>query len=85
MPPPLAVPLHRAVPAHGIVGAVLVGHFKPHRKDAEPSISPQPPFLATPPAEEATSRQQVRRNPPSRAHPKHGSLTGMPKEKAAAM
>lgn len=55
MPPPLAVPLHRAVPAHGIVGAVLVGHFKPHRKDAEPSISPQPPFLATPPAEEATS------------------------------
>lgn len=52
---PLAVPLHRAVPAHGIVGAVLVGHFKPHRKDAEPSLSPQPPFLATPPAEEATS------------------------------
>lgn len=55
MPPPLAVPLHRAVPAHGIVGAVLMGHFKPHWKDAEPSLSPQPPLLATPPAEEATS------------------------------
>lgn len=85
MPPLPCCPLAQSGASSRDRGGSTRGAFQTPLEGCGAQPQPSAPFPCHPPSRTGHKLTAGKKEPSSRAHPKHGSLTGMPKEKAAAM